>query len=89
MMKTPLTVEYLEQQGYKHDSSLKTCLYKHYLVSPDGRICIKDSTNLPYTEGYPDWNIHVDSEDMDSLASFDVNNIEDANTILGVYNLKL
>ena len=93
--KTPLTVEYFEKLGFEHDITLEEnrgevngepyC----YLHSPDSRITVDNWTNLLYTEGYPAWAFHVDNEDMDSLANFDVNNLEDANTILGVYNLKI
>ena len=93
--KTPLTVEYFEKLGFEHDTTLEEYRGEvngepyYYLYSPDSRITVDNWTNLPYTEGYPDWEFHVDNEDMDSLANFDVNNLEDANTILGVYKLKI
>ena len=32
------------------------------------------------------WHIHLDNCDFDTLASFDVETVEDANTFLNIYN---
>lgn len=32
------------------------------------------------------WNIHLDNSDFDTLVSFDAETVEDANTILNIYN---
>lgn len=94
--KTPITVEYLEKQGFEHHMMVEEegGVTRNgspflYLTSPDGRISIHNSTNLPDSDMFLAWNVHVDNEDMDTLAMFDVNCLEDANTILGVYNLKI
>lgn len=93
--KTPLTVEYLEEHGYIHDAELEEYHQEHgrcgYLIlsSNDNRIILQNKANLQSTYDYPAWNIHLDNEDMETIASFDVNSLEDANTILGVYNLKI
>lgn len=95
LTKSPLTVEYLEEHGYIHDVELEEYHQEHgrcgylILISNDNRIILQNKANLPSTYEYPAWNIHVDNEDMESIASFDVNSLEDANTILGVYNLKI
>jgi len=55
-----------------------------FFISKDGRLAIRNVTNLSQDA----WNFHLDNEDMDSLASFDVETVEDANTILNIYKYK-
>ena len=58
--------------------------YNEY-TSKDGRIIVKNIANLSDDA----WNFHVDDDDFCSLASFDVETVEDANTILKIYGLSI
>ena len=88
-----ITKEYLESISWlKHDEYQENLLRKtddfgpDYIefVSDDGRLLIRNTGNLSNKS----WWFHLDNEDMDSLAGFDVETIEDANTILNVYKYK-
>ena len=92
MMK--LTKEYFERHpDFEHDSFLENSYremdpsYSEYLCyqSLDGRIVVQNFSNLSDSA----WNIHVDNECFESLASFDVETVEDANKVLGIYGMKI
>lgn len=87
-----ITKEYLDkidwlERDEKHESMMRVVRnepnFMQY-VSKDGRLGICNVTNLSGSA----WNFHLDNEDMDSLASFDVETVEDANTILNIYKYK-
>ena len=89
-----LTKEFLDNHpDFEHDTKIEEWHKEAdpnfpdyaYYVSKDGRITIDNITNLSATA----WNIHVDNEDFESLAGFSVETVEDANTILAIYKLKI
>ena len=88
-----ITKEYLESISWlRHDEYQENLLRKtddfglDYIefVSDDGRLIITNKSNLSDKS----WWFHLDNEDMDSIAGFDVETVEDANTILNVYKYK-
>lgn len=77
------TIEWLEHSPadeYRMRAVLNNPDFMQF-ISKDGRLGICNVANLSYNA----WNFHLDNEDMDSLASFDVETVEDANTILNIY----
>ena len=91
-MGMKITKEYLETiEWLEHcpadEYRMRTVLNKPDFTefeSKDGLFTICNLANLSADA----WHIHLDNEDMDSLASFDVETVEDANTILNIYKYK-
>lgn len=80
------TVEWLEHSvadEYRMRTVLNNPDYM-YFISKDSRLVIRNVGNLSNDS----WNFHLDNEDMDSIANFDAENVEDANTILNIYKYK-
>lgn len=91
-MGMKITKEYLESIDWLEHSvadeyRMRAVLNNPYFmqfISKDGRLGICNVANFSNNA----WNFHLDNEDMDSLASFDVETVEDANTILNIYKYK-
>lgn len=87
---TQLTEQWFEQHPLfdrGNDYSFDEIFDPSYrlFVSKDRRIVATNVANLSPTA----WNFHLDDETMCSLADFDVETVEDANTILGVYGITI
>lgn len=84
-----ITTEYLESIDWLEHSTadeyrLRAVLNNPnymFFISKDGRLGIRNVTNLSQDA----WNFHLDNGDFDTVASFDVETVEDANTILNIY----
>jgi hypothetical protein len=85
-----ITREYLDGIDWlEHDTGNETWIrdainnpdFVDY-VSTDGMLRINNLSNLSQDA----WNIHLDNEDCDTIASFDVETVEEANVILNIYN---
>lgn len=87
---TQLTESWFEQNPLFHRSKNYN-LSSYYgddfrsFTSNDRRIVATNIANLSNTA----WNIHLDDSTMCSLADFDVETVEDANTILAIYGIKI
>lgn len=99
-----LTKHYFESNHHlwKHDTKQEELLKP---VHGDGYVCFVSNNehiktfykNFKYTvvvdnatnmgDGW--WNFHIDNADMNSVAGFSVQTLEQANQILGVYNMRL
>lgn len=86
-----ITKEYLDNvEWLKHDEKdeyrLRAVLNNSDFVkyeSTDGMVTIQ---NLIGNLSQDSWVIHLDNNDYNSIAVFDVETVEDANTIFTVYN---
>lgn len=84
-----ITTEYLESIDWLEHSTADEYRLRAvfnnpnymFFISKDGRLAIRNVTNLSQDA----WNFHLDNGDFDTVASFDVETIEDANTILNIY----
>lgn len=78
------TIEWLERST-ADEYRMKTVLNKPDFTefeSKDGLFTICNLANLSADA----WHIHLDNCDFDTLASFDAETVEEANTILNIYN---
>lgn len=89
MNKTRITVESVAHLGFKEVSSLYKNnikeLYPNFvlLVSENKRFSLtKTDNNINYEHG---WNLHVDNKNMESIASCDVEYVEQVEIIMNLY----
>ena len=89
MNKTRITIESVAHLGFKEDNSLyKNSIKELYpnsvlLVSEDKRFSLtKTDNNINYEHG---WNLHVDNKSMESIASCDVEYVEQVEIIMNLY----
>ena len=89
MNKTRITIESVAHLGFKEDNSLYKNsveeLYPNFvlLVSEDKRFSLaKTDNNINYEYG---WNLHVDNKNMESIASCDVEYVEQVEIIMNLY----
>ena len=89
MNKTRITIESVAHLGFKEDNSLyKNSIEELYpnfvlLVSEDKRFSLaKTDNNINYKHG---WNLHVDNKNMESIASCDVEYVEQVEIIMNLY----
>ena len=89
MNKTRITIESVAHLGFKEVSSLfKNSIKELYpnfvlLVSEDKRFSLtKTDNNINYEHG---WNLHVDNKNMESIASCDVEYVEQVEIIMNLY----
>ena len=89
MNKTRITIESVAHLGFKEDNSLYKNnikeLYPNFvlLVSEDKRFSLtKTDNNIHYEHG---WNLHVDNKNMESIASCDVEYVEQVEIIMNLY----
>lgn len=88
MNKTRITIESVAHLGFKEDNSLYKStkeLYPNFvlLVSEDKRFSLtKTDNNIHYEHG---WNLHVDNKNMESIASCDVEYVEQVEIIMNLY----
>ena len=89
MNKTRITIESVTHLGFQEVSSLyKNSIKELYpnfvlLVSEDKRFSLtKTDNNINYEHG---WNLHVDNKNMESIASCDVEYVEQVEIIMNLY----
>ena len=89
MNKTRITIESVAHLGFQEVSSLyKNSIKELYpnfvlLVSEDKRFSLtKTDNNINYEHG---WNLHVDNKNMESIASCDVEYVEQVEIIMNLY----
>lgn len=78
------TIEWLEHcpaDEYRMRAVLNNPDFTEF-QSKDGLFTIRNVANLSADA----WHIHLDNSDFDTLASFDAETVEEANTILNIYN---
>lgn len=89
MTKTRITIESVARLGFKEDHDLYNMGIKEVypdfvlLVSEDKRFELrKIDNNIHYEYG---WNLHVDNGDMQTIASCDVEYVEQVEIIMNLY----
>lgn len=89
MTKTRITIESVARLGFKEDHDLYNMGIKEVypdfvlLVSEDKRFELrKTDNNIHYEYG---WNLHVDNGDMQTIASCDVEYVEQVEIIMKLY----
>ena len=89
MNKTRITIESVARLGFKEDHDLYNMgikeVYPNFvlLVTEDKRFELrKTDNNVHYEYG---WNLHVDNNDMQTIASCDVEYVEQVETIMNLY----
>lgn len=89
MNKTRITIESVARLGFKEDLNLynmgikEVCPDFVLLVSEDKRFKLhKTDNNVNYEYG---WNLHVDNSAMQTIASCDVEYVEQVETIMDLY----
>ena len=89
MNKTRITIESVARLGFKEDLALYNMgikeVYPNFvlLVTEDKRFELrKTDNNIHYEYG---WNLHVDNRDMETIASCDVEYVEQVETIMNLY----
>lgn len=88
---TKITPESLNEIGFHLDEKmtemLKSNLDAHYeyYVSHNRRYILRTSVNNMTLENGWGWNLHVDNSDMSSIASCDVEFIEQIKAIMEIY----
>lgn len=88
---TKITSESLNEIGFHLDEKmtemLKSNINTHYeyYVSHDRRYILQTSINNMTLENGWGWNLHVDNSDMSSIASCDVEFIEQIQAIMEIY----
>lgn len=88
---TKITPESLNEIGFYLDEKMTEILksnvdphYKYY-VSHNRRYILQTSVNNMTLENGWGWNLHVDNSDMSSIASCDVEFIEQIQAIIEIY----
>lgn len=91
MTKTRITIESVARLGFKEDHDLYNMGIKEVypdfvlLVSEDKRFELrKTDNNIHYEYG---WNLHVDNGDMQTIASCDVEYVEQVEIIMNLYKI--
>lgn len=89
---TPINRETLEAIGFHLDEKITSMLkanieYPHYeyYVSHNRRYILQSNCNNLPINGEWGWNLHVDNSDMCSIASCDVEYIEQIQAIMEIY----
>lgn len=88
---TKITLKSLNEIGFHLDEEmtemLKSNINTHYeyYVSHDRRYILQTSINNMTLENGWGWNLHVDNSDMSSIASCDVEFIEQIQAIMEIY----
>ena len=89
MNKTRITIESVARLGFKEDPALYNmriqAVYPNFvlLVTEDKRFELRKSVNNIYYEY--GWNLRVDNNDMQTIASCDVEYVEQVETIMNLY----
>ena len=78
------TIEWLEHST-ADEYSMRTVLNKPDFTEFQSKDELFTICNVANLSGDA-WHIHLDNCDFDTLASFDVETLEDANTFLNIYN---
>lgn len=88
---TKITPESLNEIGFSLDENMTEMLKSNvdthweYYVSRDKRYILQSSMNNMTLENGWGWNLHVDNSDMSSIASCDVEFIEQIQAIMQIY----
>ena len=87
MNKTRISIESVAHLGFKEDdSSYVKEIFPNFvsLISEDKRfeLCKTDISNIDYEYG---WHLHVDNKDMQTIASCDVEYVEQVEIIMNLY----
>lgn len=88
---TKITQESLNEIGFHLDEKMTEMLksnvdaHYEYYVSNNRRYILQTSVNNMTLENGWGWNLHVDNSDMSSIASCDVEFIEQIQAIMEIY----
>ena len=88
---TKITPESLNEIGFHLDEKMTEMLksnvdpHYEYYVSHNRRYILQTSVNNMTLENGWGWNLHVDNSDMSSIASCDVEFIEQIQAIIEIY----
>ena len=87
MNKTRISTESVAHLGFKENDSLHVKeVFPDFvsLISEDKRfeLCKTDISNIDYEYG---WHLHVDNKDMQTIASCDVEYVEQVEIIMNLY----
>ena len=87
MNKTRISIESVAHLGFKENTgSYIKEVFPNFisLISEDKRFELRktDNNNIDYEYG---WNLHVDNRDMQTIASCDVEYVEQVETIMNLY----
>lgn len=88
---TKITPESLNEIGFHLDEKMTEMLksnidtHYEYYVSHNRRYILQTSVNNMTLENGWGWNLHVDNSDMSSIASCDVEFIEQIQAIMEIY----
>ena len=87
MNKTRISIESVAHLGFKEDnSSYVKKIFPNFisLMTEDKRCELRktDNNNIDYEYG---WHLHIDNRDMQTIASCDVEYVEQVETIMNLY----
>jgi hypothetical protein len=64
----PITKSFLESLGFKLEETIPGKLWEY--ISPDRRIILRNDQE--YLNSYNSWYIHIDNEDMETIATCEI-----------------